>query len=272
MNYYHVCATHLQLLDINRNLEERVKDRTGELEQKNEELHLAYKSLEEVSLTDQLTSLKNRRFLYTNMDADVALVLRHYRNKNSKKAIGIGESQLLFFLFDMDHFKMINDTYGHAAGDMVLIQIKEIMLQVFRSSDFLVRWGGEEFLVVVRFMEPENAPKLAERLRKAMEDYPFDIGDGNIISKTCSIGFACFPFHPSMPELIDWTQVIDIADGCLLAAKKSQRNAWVGVYAHKQTETNHLYEEVSEHPQQLIESGALLLKTSIANKKDIIWK
>ena len=65
-------ATHLQLLDINRNLEERVKDRTGELEQKNEELHLAYKSLEEVSLTDQLTSLKNRRFLYTHMDADVA--------------------------------------------------------------------------------------------------------------------------------------------------------------------------------------------------------
>ena len=54
----------------------------------------------------------------------------------------------------MDHFKVINDTYGHAAGDMVLVQIKEIMLQVFRSSDFLVRWGGEEFLVVVRFMEP----------------------------------------------------------------------------------------------------------------------
>ena len=265
-------ATHLQLLDVNRNLEERVKDRTGELEQKNEELHLAYKSLEEVSLTDQLTSLKNRRFLYAHMDADVALVLRHYKNKNSKKAIGIGDSQLLFFLLDMDHFKMINDTYGHAAGDMVLIQIKEIMLQVFRSSDFFVRWGGEEFLVVVRFMEPENAPKLAERLRKAMEDYPFDIGDGNIISKTCSIGFACFPFHPSMPELIDWTQVIDIADGCLLAAKKSQRNAWVGVYAHKQTEIKHLYEEISEQPQQLIESGALLLKTSIANKNDVKWK
>ena len=131
---------------------------------------------------------------------------------------------------------------------------------------------GKSFWWLFALWNPENAPKLAERLRKAMEDYPFDIGDGNIISKTCSIGFACFPFHPSMPELIDWTQVIDIADGCLLAAKKSQRNAWVGISAHKHTETDRLYEEISEQPQQLIESGALMLKTSIANKNDVKWK
>ena len=213
--------TQLKLLDINRNLENKVLERTKQLQHKTEELQhktqelqTAYSKLEKVSLTDQLTGLKNRHFLINNIENDIALVLRKYygwnkgKNKDTPQA-----SDLIFFLIDLDHFKQVNDIHGHTAGDAVLIQIKEILEQVFRETDYLVRWGGEEFLVIARFTERKNAPKLAERLRQTVESHDFYIGEysegeDNVLKKTCSIGFACYPFSTLKTEALTWTQVI----------------------------------------------------------------
>ena len=178
-------------------LEEKVRARTQELEEKNEALKEAYRQLEVVSLTDPLTSLRNRRYLLKYLEDDTTIAVRKYEEWNaSNHQLAIHDSDLTFFMLDLDYFKAVNDTYGHAAGDKVLVEICDIMRHVFRDSDYLVRWGGEEFLVVTRFMHRDGASQLAERMRKAVESHDFDLGEGTTIKKTCSIGFASFPFFP----------------------------------------------------------------------------
>jgi len=263
--------------NVNAQLENKVVERTLQLQSKTEELQKSNTMLEKVSLTDQLTGLKNRRFLLNNIENDIALVLRKYKSSHESKSKDKPESSdLIFFLIDLDHFKMVNDIHGHTAGDAVLIQIKVILEQVFRETDYLVRWGGEEFLVIARFTERSNAPELAERLRETVENYEFSIGkDGagedNILKKTCSIGFACYPFSTQDTEALTWNQVIDVADHCMYAAKKSSRNAWVGLYAKTNEHDEGLFTEVIEKTQSLIQSDELKVLSSIAEIDQVIW-
>jgi diguanylate cyclase (GGDEF)-like protein len=140
-------------------------------------------------------------------------------------------SDLVFLLLDLDHFKSVNDTYGHAAGDAVLVQTAAVLSRVFRASDPVVRWGGEEFLAVARFVDRREAPRLAEKIRAAIAGHPFRLDDGTVLQRTCSVGFAAFPFTPSQPRSIPWEEVVGLADFGLYAAKKSGRNRWVGIEA-----------------------------------------
>lgn len=203
---------------LNKKLSKLVKDRTRELAAKNIELERAYSVMEQQSLTDPLTKLHNRRFLMQKLPDDIATA-----SPDSH------EQDFVFLLLDLDNFKQVNDTYGHTAGDLILIAFSTLMKQVFRSSDYTIRWGGEEFLVVMRHMNRDNASAYAERLRRTVEQHDFVINDNTSINMTCSIGFACFPDTPDEPPHLSWHQVIDVADICLYAAKKSQRNAWIGV-------------------------------------------
>ena len=203
---------------LNKQLRQLVKDRTRELAAKHIELERAYTVMQTQSLTDQLTKLHNRRFLMQKLPEDLA-----------NTPADANEQDFVFLLLDLDNFKQVNDTYGHTAGDLILIQFSNLMKQVFRSSDYTIRWGGEEFLVVMRHMNRANAPAYAERLRRTVEQHNFDIADGSSINMTCSIGFACFPDTQGESPILSWNQVIDVADICLYAAKNSQRNAWIGV-------------------------------------------
>ena len=107
--------------------------------------------LEDASITDALTGLRNRRFLLQHIERDVAMILRHHDNRPGDGAAPAGSNMdLVFFMVDLDHFKSVNDTYGHSAGDMVLVQMRERLQEVFRESDYLIRWGGEEFLLIAR--------------------------------------------------------------------------------------------------------------------------
>jgi predicted signal transduction protein with EAL and GGDEF domain len=101
--------------------------------------------LEEVSITDPLTGLRNRRFLLQNIERDVARALRAYEDQmhNPDDIMSQpADNDIVFFMVDLDHFKSVNDTYGHACGDMVLMQMRDRLQSVFRESDYLVRWGG----------------------------------------------------------------------------------------------------------------------------------
>jgi diguanylate cyclase (GGDEF)-like protein len=259
--------------NLNAQLENKVVERTSQLQYKTEELQKSNTMLEKMSLTDQLTGLKNRRFLLNNIESDISLVLRKYKSSHdSMNTQKPEEADLIFFLIDLDHFKMVNDVYGHTAGDAVLIQIKVILKQVFREADYLVRWGGEEFLVIARFTERNNAPELAERLRQAVESHDFDIGDEKILKKTCSIGFACYPFSTGENEALSWEQVVDVADHCMYAAKKSSRNAWVGLY-NENTEIgdSDLFTMVIEQTQSLIQTDELKILSSIIDVDQVNW-
>ncbi|MFT4923940.1 MAG: two-component system cell cycle response regulator [Phenylobacterium sp.] len=261
-----------QLDDYLKTLEERVVERTHELDNKNQELQLAYKSLEELSLIDSLTMLNNRRFLVKHLDADVAICLRMYADwLNGDRRKPLDMADLVFFVIDIDSFKGVNDAHGHAGGDQVLMQIRKILLGVFRESDFLVRWGGEEFLVIARFINRKHAPMLAERLRAGFEEQAFKVANKPPVHKTCSIGYACFPFVEEQPRLLSWMQLVDIADMCMYTAKNSQRNAWVGVSTVPGLNTEGLFQRFSEHPGELVERNELTYETSIEGNKPLVW-
>jgi len=259
----------IQIDDHVKNLEAKVQERTRQLEEKNRALEVANQALENASLTDPLTGLKNRRFLLKNLDADIAVVRRSLRDWEEGTPRP-ERTDLLFFLMDLDHFKSVNDTYGHAAGDRVLVQVRELLERVFRESDFLVRWGGEEFLIIGRFVHRDQAALLAERIRETVASHAFDLGDGRTVNRTCSVGFACFPFHLSEPGLLNWSQIVDVADACLYAAKHSGRDAWVGLLTNKKTPTENLFQRLQDVPDDLIKAGEVDLKTSLQGQ--LYWK
>lgn len=250
----------------NQELEALVHQRTAELEVANE-------ALRNQSLTDPLTGLRNRRYLGVRMPEDLAQLSRAQREIHEKRRdreqVNI---DLVFVMVDLDHFKEVNDTYGHAAGDHVLRQTAEILRGATRDSDTVVRWGGEEFLVVARNAARKDAMALAERIRSRMEAHPFDLGDGQTLRRTCSVGFTFFPFLHSNPDLMGWEQVVDLADHCLYAAKRSGRNGWVGITAADGLDPVHLEERLASRIPELLDSGVLQVQISFPEGTELHWE
>ncbi len=209
-------------------LEQRVRERTRALESLSQALAEKSAALERSSLSDPLTGLANRRFLTRHIEGDVAMAQRRY--DNLARGMGLpADPDLIFFLIDIDDFKRVNDEHGHAAGDAVLSQMRGRLAPVFRETDYLVRWGGEEFLIVARGAARAHAAELAERARQAVAEQPFVLDDGSRLQRSCSLGFACFPLSTAHPRALDWAATLDLADAALYAAKHSGRNTWVGV-------------------------------------------
>ncbi|HET7434650.1 MAG TPA: two-component regulator propeller domain-containing protein [Thermoanaerobaculia bacterium] len=243
-----------QLHARGRELERLVSVRTAELQQ-------AYHQIEEASLTDPLTQLRNRRFLEQSIARDVDLAVR-------RNADGATDSDLVFLLVDLDHFKSVNDTYGHAAGDAVLQQTADVLRATFRSSDSIVRWGGEEFLVVARMVERRQGADLAEKLRAAIASHPFVLPDGETLKRTCSIGFASFPFSPADPRAVKWEQVVDLADNALYAAKRSGRDGWVGVEPDGIGDPNAIVQSFRDDPAAAIATRAVRV---LSLRPALVW-
>lgn len=207
-----------------------VRWRTGWLRQRQAELQRLVDErtaeLRELSLTDALTGLRNRRYLELRLEDDLRLCLRRFENQDGS---GPGpDSDLLLMLLDLDHFKRINDRYGHAAGDAVLVQVAERLRAEFRETDSLVRWGGEEILVLVRETHRDDAAELARRVCAAVHERPFEIAPGQSVGVTVSLGFVAFPLDPHQPRLWDWRACLSLADSALYAAKAQGRNGYVG--------------------------------------------
>jgi diguanylate cyclase (GGDEF)-like protein len=235
-------------------LEALVADRTRELNSANE-------ALTNLSLTDPLTGLKNRRFLALRIGEDIAALERaHHGTRNTNEPSSV--TDLVFLMVDIDHFKEVNDQFGHAAGDRVLKAIGGILMVATRLSDTVVRWGGEEFLVVARQLNRDAAPILAERIRLAVESHPFAIGEGRTIHRTCSVGFAPYPFVSGVPKLLGWEAVVGVADLCLYVAKSSGRNVWVGLNGTSRTRHEGLEERLSSGIPVMLREGELSVSTS----------
>jgi len=171
------------------------------------------------SLTDPMTGLNNRRFLEEYVDTLVANVQRH-------------QSQLAVLMLDLDFFKMVNDTYGHDAGDTVLKELAKTLRHVVRASDLVIRFGGEEFLIVLLDSPPEMADGVAEKIRAAVEALKIHVG-GVTLQKTISIGVSSFPSDSDT-----FWQAVKFADVALYQAKEGGRNRVVRFHSDMWSEND----------------------------------
>lgn len=196
--------------------------------ERNQELAKANKELQEASLTDPLTGIRNRRFFDLIITADVNQAVRSY---SPPLAGSVGRNRdIVFYLIDIDHFKLVNDEFGHATGDKVLIEISRRISSVTRQTDVLIRWGGEEFLLISRAAERGEAMQLASRVLNAVGTDPYEAPGGKqSIPCTCSVGWAPFPWFTDAPELVDYETILKMADRALYRAKNEGRNRAFGI-------------------------------------------
>jgi diguanylate cyclase (GGDEF)-like protein len=200
-------------------LEEKIKQHTLQLEISNQKLHDAVEALRETSQTDQLTGLKNRRYLSSQLPAD----LSHFERELTAQNEG---DTMIFALVDIDHFKNINDTYGHKAGDDVIKKFSQLIKDHIREGDYAVRWGGEEFIIVFRAMPADMASVIIDRLRKAIAETDFVVSENKTETITCSIGYAEYPFFKNDIQRLSWEHTIELADHALYCVKENGRNGW----------------------------------------------
>jgi len=165
------------------------------------------RQLYESSTRDALTHLYNRRYASERLRAEIAYAERH-------------GTQVSVLLFDLDHFKRTNDTFGHAAGDAVLRVVAAEASKAVRAEDVVARYGGEEFLVLVRGVSPENVRVLAERLRRAIEGVSIPWGS-ETLNATVSVGVASLS---ECRETRTADALVSLADGRLYRAKAAGRN------------------------------------------------
>jgi diguanylate cyclase (GGDEF)-like protein len=226
----------LSLLQLSRhNLDEmsRLKD---ELENKEHSLRwhsleLQRKNLElqEISFTDVLTGIWNRRYLEEILTAEAGQVLRNYQRARGSDIRKLDHRDLVFIMVDVDFFKKVNDMHGHPAGDRLLQLVAQRLSTVVRKSDVLVRWGGEEFLIMSRSTDPTGTPAFCARVLEVMSSEPFDLGHGIAVKKTCSVGWAAYPWSRHVFEALCAEESIALADAALYRAKALGRNQGVGI-------------------------------------------
>ena len=163
--------------------------------------------LEALATTDPLTRVLNRRALLDRLTAEVDRARRY-------------DSSLALLLFDVDHFKEINDTAGHLAGDSVLRQLGALLEDAVRKVDVVARYGGEEFVAMLPETSSEGAAVFAERLRERIAAQSFDIGGQRSVRLTVSIGIATFPSS----GVASTDDLFARADEALYRAKSGGRN------------------------------------------------
>ncbi len=222
--------------EYSQRLEHEVNSRTEKLLDKNQQLRALNRALQESSLSDPLTGLRNRRFVFEEVSRDLDVIQRRLADER-EGTVQSDVSELVFMMIDLDHFKPINDTYGHAAGDQMLVELRDVLLSICRRSDFVIRWGGDEFVVIAKQTKPHEAEALAERIRTSVAGHNFALSDGQIVRTTCSIGFAAYPLFKAQVDESNLDQIISLADSLMYEAKK-QRNAWVGMLGPSEATTS----------------------------------
>lgn len=218
---------HLQLLEVYANIlgqlitnrrlfqqmELQISLRTAELERLVQETSQLKDYYASMSMHDQLTGLHNRRYFYEQVD----LALAHHRRY---------AYPFCLLVMDIDHFKFINDQYGHQFGDEVLIGVSKALKQQVRNTDILVRYGGEEFVIIFTNTSCNNGKEFSERIRQQIKSLSWSNGEENV-SITISIGLHCLsPAHAALDQIShsDIDHIIQCADTALYKAKENGRD------------------------------------------------
>jgi diguanylate cyclase (GGDEF)-like protein len=259
-----VCAT---LLYAAWRLQRRTHEQQRELlaqqvRERTQQLHAANLQLEYASQTDPLTGLRNRRYLANQLPADL-----NFYDREQARGGHTGQS-LVFALVDIDHFKQLNDTHGHRAGDLVLRQFAEVLTRQVRAGDYVVRWGGEEFLLVFRPMPRQFVAAIGERIRKAIAEHRFEIQVQAPLHVTCSIGLAEYPIARDARHQLGWEQMVELADAALFWVKRNGRDGWATLVPTEHANLAALVRSLQAGAEALVESRLLDIVSSREPKRD----
>jgi len=187
----------------------------------NRELYETNLKLEQQSTRDPLTGLLNRRAFQDMM--------RLRAHAPDRRAIDAGLPSHALVLLDIDHFKLINDSHGHACGDVVLIELGRRLSQIMREDDMLMRWGGEEFLIYLNHIQTEHLAPIVERVLAAVGAEPINTGEQRV-AVTTSAGYIDLPLARTARGVdMNWEKALHLADTALYLAKTRGRNQAVGV-------------------------------------------
>src|SRR5574340_293841 len=165
-----------------------------------------YQKMEELSITDDLTKLFNTRYLDRTLEIEISRSNRH-------------RSSLSLIFMDVDHFKTINDNYGHLVGSKLLVEMGQLLIKCLRTVDIVARYGGDEFVIVLPQTPPENAVQIAERIRKSIEHNVFLKKDAYSLRMTASFGVASYPDSAKSKE-----DLLRLADEAMYRVKYQTRN------------------------------------------------
>ena len=218
-------------------LELMVSERTRELNNANQQLELLNQRLQLLSVTDALTGLHNRHYLQQMLDAILARARRQ-------------QKPLLCVLLDLDNFKKVNDLLGHQAGDAVLRQMAALLKRLLRQSDHLIRWGGEEFLII---QEQQDDPiAFLNRLLQAVADEPWVIASELPFKLSCSVGAVQYPLPDNSGW--SWTQALALADKALYQVKSQGKAGWLML--KPQAKALNAGDWLQREVAQMLQSGA----------------
>lgn len=211
--------------------------------------------LKQQALRDPLTNLHNRRFIGEMQDKLVSTVMRRKNHDEQKNKIGL-------VLLDIDHFKMINDQYGHDVGDQVLIRVSNDLVKNLRDGDIAARWGGEEFLVILFDTNIEGVRAFCDRILALRSSSPIQLAEttGKV---TMSMGYTLIPLGEDSRGNLSWNESVKLIDKLLYIAKDNGRNQAVSLTlarAELSTETKQLLLNSDKHVdyELLKEHGVLL--------------
>jgi two-component system cell cycle response regulator len=166
-----------------------------------------HEQMYESALRDALTKAYNKRYFADRLDGEFRFARRH-------------DTSMALLMLDIDHFKKINDTYGHPAGDAVLVAVADALTRSVRNEDVVARYGGEEFAIILRSINVEGGRMLGERLRRMIELLQVDVGGSHPLKVTVSIGVAAFPES----NVQNGVELVEAADTALYRAKNGGRN------------------------------------------------
>lgn len=236
-------------------LERTIAERTEELRRANEELRDYSSRMETVSLTDPLTGLWNRRYLLQQLPSD----LSHFHRELAR---GSENGQIMLMgVCAIDRLRRLNHRHSHAAGDAVLRQVSELLRDLVRRGDYLVRWGGDDFLFVFRPMSSNESVRIAKRVVAAVRRHRFELPDGTRLSMTASFGLAEYPPYRDQPGAFSWEDTVRLAERAVEFVRSRGRDGWCLVSPAPWVEPAALIDRLGGDLQTLLDAEQVRVRT-----------
>ncbi len=232
-------------------------------EKLNQELVMKNNELKRISRIDPLTGLKNRHYLFDILKPRVENQINSQwmekNGSNKRKPSDLNGYGVISI--DIDHFKKVNDNYGHNSGDMVLKQFSTNLCETVRQDDVVGRIGGEEFIIILKDTRESHLATLAEKIRLHVENSRFTVTDSREIGITCSLGIIFYPFFKHHHGNMNIDHVFYLVDRALYVAKENGRNLVVKVACSERDSSDvPLLESITRDLGKAIDAGQILFE------------